>query len=280
MPNKTSTAVFDFTIFITGLVVWKPLDKSSGTFIGVRTASMHNPHHAADPSHLSHVATLTYETSALSGLDGKRVPAPDPLIAAPNAALFARRVLVDEILWLEPTFAGEPQSLSDDVPDLLRLKELDSRVDGIRSDCFGTVLEGTPAISRLDVGAGKLSVHKSVGYGPWWVKGPKGAASETEITSVANILRFDLTKLRSLTIHSNKNPALHFTGEGQLVSSYTVEPAVDFVPPIYEHFPHFEMAFQVAAWVGDAAPQQFCTVRPVNEAPLTVGDRACPPAGG
>ena len=281
MPEESN---LNFILNITGLVVWLPTNESFGHFIGVRTGqtggSQHAGHHGGGPghdAHHAHTASLTYETRRLSGFSSRRALAPDPLVASPGGRLFARRVLVDEILWLEPHFKGEAQPLTDNVDSLLRLKDLDSRMKGIRSSCLGPSLEGTPAVSRLDVAAGTLSVAKPAKGGPWTVRDPEGKAGDQELTAVASVLKLELKQLRSLTIHSNRSPALRFAGEGNVVASYTVEPARDFDAPPEIPFPHFERAFDVATWTEGQAPDQY---RQIQAKKFTVGDRACPPSGG
>lgn len=270
----------NFTLFVTGLVVWSPVGETRGAMIGVRSG-VHAAHAHAHTSHAAHEATFVYETRRLAGLGDQRVPAPDPLVAGPDGALFARRVLQDEILWLDPEYVDKPEPLTVKAEHLLKLGQIDSRFRRVREDCLrGHQLEGTPAVSRLDFDAGTLSVAEYARGGPWRVEGPDGAASRETITRVASILKLELKGLRSLTVHSNRNPALRFSGKANLAASYTVEPVRDFIPADTDGFPHFESAFDVSMWSTEVRREDYCEVRPVGTPGATVGDFACPPSDG
>jgi hypothetical protein len=103
---------------------------------------------------------------------------------------------------------------------------------------------------------------------------------EVEIDSIATMLRLELADLRSLTVHSNKKPALRFAGEGHHIGSYTVEPVRDAVPPMEDVFPHFEMFYNLATWENSLAPTGFRKPYLAPDSKLTLSDRACPPVKG
>ena len=281
---------FKLVINIAGLVVWHPQwDGRRASFIGVRTGdSMHSGHshdggHGEGEHSHGHSASLAYLPEKLAGLEDTAVPAPDPLFTDPGGKLFARRQLEDEILWLEPIWADDEleHRLEAEVPNLLSLSTLDSRVSGVDSSCLGTDLAGSPAVSRFDVSSGRLTEKKTL-EGEWQVRAKDEAPTgEVDLKTIATELQLVLQPLQSFTIHSNKGPALRFASDGTVVLSYTVEPMMDFVPAKDDLLPHLGSTYSVMRWKKERPKNYQLPALNQHAAPwLTIKDRACPPVKG